>query len=261
MVGAAWAFRDFFSESESSGVCFVVVGAPHRRNGIGSRLFQLVERHVAALGLPRATVTFEENDAGVAFARALGFEEARAETASVLDPRDVRERPPGDVDLRPVSAVDPRLVYAVDIAATQDMPALEAPDDMPFEEWSEHVLDHPMFSAEGSFVVMADGVAAALSLLLVEPGTGRALNMFTGSLPGYRGRGYALATKLASIAWAAENGVTQIATTNDETNAPMLAINKRLGYRAGGRRVEYVREETGASPAPPAPGTSPTPAS
>ena len=29
------------------------------------------------------------------------------------------------------------------------------------------------------------------------------------------------------------NGITQLVTTNDETNAPMLAINRRLGYRAG----------------------------
>jgi hypothetical protein len=32
-----------------------------------------------------------------------------------------------------------------------------------------------------------------------------------------------------------------MATTNDETNAPMLAINRRLGYRPFGRRVEYLR--------------------
>jgi hypothetical protein len=32
-----------------------------------------------------------------------------------------------------------------------------------------------------------------------------------------------------------------MATTNDETNAPMLAINERLGYRPAGRRVEYER--------------------
>jgi len=31
-------------------------------------------------------------------------------------------------------------------------------------------------------------------------------------------------------------------TTNDETNAPMLAINRRLGYRVAGRRVEYRRD-------------------
>jgi hypothetical protein len=32
-------------------------------------------------------------------------------------------------------------------------------------------------------------------------------------------------------------------TTNDETNAAMLALNTKLGYRPFGRVVEYLREE------------------
>jgi RimJ/RimL family protein N-acetyltransferase len=66
--------------------------------------------------------------------------------------------------------------------------------------------------------------------------------MFTGTLREYRGRGLALAVKLATTRWAAEHGITQISTDNDETNAPMLAINRRLGYKPVGRRVEYLRE-------------------
>jgi hypothetical protein len=51
----------------------------------------------------------------------------------------------------------------------------------------------------------------------------------------------ALAVKLASIEWAARNGIVQLATRNDEENAPMLAINRKLGYRPGALRVEYLR--------------------
>jgi RimJ/RimL family protein N-acetyltransferase len=68
------------------------------------------------------------------------------------------------------------------------------------------------------------------------------MNMYTATRRDYRGRGLALAVKLATTHWAAAHGITQIATTNDETNAPMLAINARLGYRPGGRRVEYVHD-------------------
>jgi hypothetical protein len=32
-----------------------------------------------------------------------------------------------------------------------------------------------------------------------------------------------------------------MATNNDETNAAMLAVNRRLGYVPGGRRVEYLK--------------------
>ena len=77
---------------------------------------------------------------------------------------------------------------------------------------------------------------------------------------GSRGIGRGIAVKLASIAWARENGIREMVTDNDETNAPMLAINRSLGFRPSGRRVEFLREPTlregtGASQAPPAPAT------
>jgi len=159
----------------------------------------------------------------------------------VLDPRTVGQSPPAGVDLQRVADVDPRLVHAVDEAATRDMPSTEQNNAIPYEEWVGHVLEHPLFTAAGSVVAMVDGIAAALSLLTCDPETGRAANMFTGTLRDYRGRGLALAVKLGSIRWAAENGVTSIVTTNDETNAAMLAVNRRLGYRPSGRRVDYLR--------------------
>jgi len=36
-------------------------------------------------------------------------------------------------------------------------------------------------------------------------------------------------------------GATVAATENDETNAPMLAVNTALGYRPSSRRVEWER--------------------
>jgi RimJ/RimL family protein N-acetyltransferase len=126
---------------------------------------------------------------------------------------------------------------------------------MTYEEWAEHVLEHPLFSPEGSFVVFDDGEAAALSLLIVDHETGRATSMFTGTRRAFRGRGLALAAKLASIEWANANGVTSMHTYNDETNAAMLAVNRRLGYAPAGRQVEMLKEGMASSPAPPGPAT------
>ena len=83
------------------------------------------------------------------------------------------------------------------------------------------------------------------------------MSWMTGTRRAYRGRGLALAVKLASIEWAAANGITRMLTFNDATNAPMLAVNRRLGYEPIGRRVEWLKElaETASSPAPPAPAT------
>ena len=50
------------------------------------------------------------------------------------------------------------------------------------------------------------------------------------------------------------NKVVEMVTDNDERNAGMLAINRRLGFRPAGRRMEYLREGTVSSPAPRGPG-------
>lgn len=46
-----------------------------------------------------------------------------------------------------------------------------------------------------------------------------------------RGRGIARALKLDAIRWAAAAGADQLVASNDSDNAPMRAINDRLGYQ------------------------------
>jgi GNAT superfamily N-acetyltransferase len=249
IVGEGYALLTFFSERSETALVGVTVTASHRRQGLGARLYELASDHAGAIGGTSQLVKLYENDEGVAFARARGFSEVRAEAESAVDPRTVTGRPPAGVDLRTVADVDPRLVHAVDLEATLDMPSTAPVEDIPYDEWEQHVLQHPLFTAEGSFVAMVDGVAAAVSLILADRESGRATSMFTGTLSAYRGRGLARAVKLASIEWLVANGITQLVTTNDETNAPMLAINRRLGFRPAGRRVDYLRpaETTSAS--------------
>lgn len=238
VVGMAYVFLGYAS-SDGSAHCRVIVGGPHRRHGIGRALFDRVEAHAAAIGAERLLVDFEENDAGVAFAESFGFRRTRCEQTAVLDPRTVRLCPPDGVELRALRDVDPRFAYEIDMEAMLDMPSTEEFDRMTYEEWTGYVLEHPLLSLDGSFVALVDGDPAAVSLLTADPETGRASSMFTGTMRAHRGRGLGFAAKLASIDWAARNGIVQLATRNDETNAPMLAINRKLGYVPHGRRVEY----------------------
>jgi GNAT superfamily N-acetyltransferase len=241
-IGRADAFMNFLSKGSRSCFVGVTVRSDHRRRGVGAELHELCVGRAEELGAAGLITNFYENPAGVAFARALGWREVRAETESILDPRTVTEAAPTDVDLRPVTEVDPQLVWRVDVESSLDVPQTETVDDIPYEEWEDHVLRYPIFEPDGSFVAVVDGVVAAVSLLVADRDSGRATNMFTGTLREYRGRGLARAVKLATTHWAAANGITQITTTNDETNAAMLAVNRRLGYQPGGRRVEYLRE-------------------
>ncbi|MDX6595867.1 MAG: hypothetical protein QOI72_1249 [Solirubrobacterales bacterium] len=239
VIGRADCSLTLFAEDSGIGQILVAVRRDQHRRGVGSALYDVALEHARLLGVERLLANFHENGAGVAFAEARGFGLVRAETESELDPRTVAERPVGD--LRSIASIDPRLAYVVDMEATHDVPSTEPFEEMPYEEWEDHVLRHPLFTAEGSFVAFDDGDAAAVSLLIVDHDTGRAANMFTGTRTAYRGRGHALAVKLASIEWAARNGVTKMVTYNDATNAPMLAVNGRLGYVPGGRRVEYLK--------------------
>lgn len=56
-------------------------------------------------------------------------------------------------------------------------------------------------------------------------------NMITGVDRAHRGRGVALALKLLSIEYARRCGADYIRTHNDAENAPILAINRKLGYQ------------------------------
>jgi GNAT superfamily N-acetyltransferase len=236
IAGYVQVFRQTWGEHGYLGVS---VRGQYRRRGIGSALYDAAVGYADSLEAPMITSYFHENAEGVAFARARGFAEARAEQVAVVDPRTVTEAPTAEV--RSFVHADMRDAHRIDEAATRDLPQLEPVDAIPYDEWEQWVLEHPLFTREGSFIAYANGQAGAVSMLIADPASGRATNMFTGTLPELRGRGLALAAKLASNHWAAENGITQIATTNDETNAPMLAINRRLGYRAAGRRVEFSR--------------------
>lgn len=245
VIANAFAFRNFFG-SETTAIVGVTVREAERRRGIGARLWERVLEHVRALGSTTIMATFDENDGGVAFAAERGFHETRAETHSVLDPATVDDAPPADVLLVSLADADPRDAYEVDMAATRDMPMTEPMPDMTYDEWARHVIDHPLFTRDGSFVAYVEGRAAGVSLLLSD-GDGRATSMMTGTLEAYRGRGLARAVKLASIAWAREHGVHTLSTENDERNAPMLALNRRLGYVPAGRRVEYVCQRSAGS--------------
>jgi GNAT superfamily N-acetyltransferase len=241
VVGVVDAGLSFFAPSDTAYLGLRVL-AEFRRQGIGSALYAEAVEHARRLGSARATAMFVENDAGVAFARGRGWGEERAETLSTLDPRRVDDEPDPAITVVPARDLDPRELHRVDEEATRDMPAVETIESIPFDEWLDFVWDNPLFTRDGSFGAVVDGRVAAVSLVLANPETHRAANMFTGTSRAYRGRGLARAVKLASTRWARENGITTMVTTNDETNASMLAVNRRLGYEPTGRRVEYLVE-------------------
>jgi GNAT superfamily N-acetyltransferase len=75
-----------------------------------------------------------------------------------------------------------------------------------------------------------DRVAGYASLQLVPGRADVAWHDMTSVRRDWRGRGLATTLKVATIAWAIEHGLATLETGNDEANAPMRAVNARLGY-------------------------------
>ena len=220
----------------------VIVDSTHRRRGIGTALLERLVRHLDELEATTWTTMIFENDAGIAFAHGHGFRDERAAIASGVDPRTVELPLPEGVAVVPARELGPEVVFEIDSAGALDEPTPNPPAPMPFAEWRAEFWDEPSFTADGSFVAVAGGTAAAIALMFIAPEFGRATNAFTATLPQFRGRGFALAAKIAALRWAAANGITRVSTVNDDANVPMLAINARLGYEPLGRLLTMRRD-------------------
>lgn len=201
----------------------------HRLRGIGTALLTAATDHLRPLGVRRVR-TMATADS-LPFASRHGFTPSREVRYSALDltpPPALPEPPPG-VRLRPIAELDPHLLYAADVASAVDEPGDVPVDAVTFESWRYDVWDNLALDRTASTAVEVDGDVAAFSL--VKRDGDRMWSDYTCSVPAYRGRGLARLAKTAALHQAAATGVRIAYTSNDESNAPMLAINARLGYR------------------------------
>jgi RimJ/RimL family protein N-acetyltransferase len=245
VVGRAEAGVNWWGGEDASAFAGVLVREAWQGRGLGTRLAELAEGHAASLGRPRILANFLEADDAVRFARARGYEQLRAETLSAVDPRGVDvsalDRTSSEIAVVAAPEVPAEALWRIDVEASVDVPLSDPMGEMPFDEWLTF-WDSPRTAKEGSFAVLDEGRVVAATLISADFESGRAVNNFTGTLRSHRGRGLATLAKLASINWAARNGIVSITTTNDERNAGMLAINRKLGYEPVGRVVEYGRD-------------------
>jgi len=229
-----------YEESGGSGQLNVSVVPEWRRRGIGTALLERALAHLAD-----ATRVFAfAGEAGRSFAASHGFELTQTMRVSAVDPRtvDTDELETTAVELRPLVEVGPEETFAVDSVAVMDVPADESPDQVEYEQWLERHWRNPDFDLAASHAARVDGRAVAITYTAADYPGARAANAFTGVLPEYRDRGLARLVKLAAIRRLAERGVTLLVTDNDERNAPMRAVNARLGFHVHSTHYVYVRE-------------------
>lgn len=235
LVAYAFASLDWLATDPGRSSCGIRVHPERRGQGLGSALWDAVDGHLAAIGARKTTAFTLDDPPSIAFAERRGFRKTSTDSLSATDPRTLPPppEPPNGVQLRPAAAWfgDPKPIYELDVAGGVDEPGDNDLSGMTFELWLDDMWNDPDLDTDLSTVAVVDGQPVSFSMLMIDPGAGRAASGFATTLPDYRGRGLAGLCKHHTLAKAAEQGITHAITANDETNAPMLAINRRLGYR------------------------------
>ncbi|HXV95888.1 MAG TPA: GNAT family N-acetyltransferase [Gaiellaceae bacterium] len=251
---AGWARARLRWATSAEGVSelWAFVSPGRRGEGLGAALFSAAHAHLRAAGA-RVVESWAVGEAGGRFLRARGFEAVRTHPILVLDVAsadvsDLEEAAAAAAaqgyELVPLAAVaDPESLHVLDAETTADVPGTFAEDDARLEDWLPETLGHPQLTRDGSFVVVAGGKPVAHALLHVHTEARLAANEMTGAHRDHRRRGLARLAKLATIAWAREQGYMTILTACDEDNAGMLSLNASLGYRRVATETEYLLEE------------------
>ncbi|SCL63484.1 N-acetylglutamate synthase, GNAT family [Micromonospora citrea] len=241
VVGWVAAYRnDQTSEPDVGEVSPLHVHPEHRGRGGGTALLTAALGRLRVIGARRVrTWALPES---LPFARRHGFTPSRELRYSALDlrPAPPMPEPPPGVRLLPLTDVDPRRVYLAETAAAADEPGDVSSDATSYARWCSETWENPGLDRAASTAAVTGGEVVALSLV-VRDGD-RMWSDYTATVPAHRGRGLARLAKTAALHRAAANGVRVAYTSNDEANAPMLAINVGLGYRPVGSSWSCLRE-------------------
>lgn len=212
-----------------------------RRYGIGGELLAAAGGHALAHGKTQLHVPVSEHRVeAVAFLAHRGFTEYERSKSLRLALEGVRPPP---VQL-PVGVAFTTLrerpdlvrgVHEVAVATFAHVPGGDRPmDPGDLAEFRARDVDRPDIPADAFVIALATATGDAIgyaSLSFVPGSSTVAWHDMTAVRPEWRGRGLARALKLTTIRWAIDHGLTTLISGNDEGNAPMRAINARLGYQ------------------------------
>ncbi|HLO01581.1 MAG TPA: GNAT family N-acetyltransferase [Symbiobacteriaceae bacterium] len=221
-----------------------LVDPNYRRQGLGAQLLAVLEEHALAQGAITFSSTVRDAEPeSVAWAEKWGYAQYRHTFQSTLDL--------ATFDPAPFAAVIPavetsgitfttlaersddsflRAVAALMTKTHLDIPGNES-SEQSYEAWESWYIKHKDARMDGIIVALDGDRVAGVTALRQEGAEGNWYTNYTGVHRDYRGRQIALALKLKSIALAQAAGAKTMRTNNDSKNVPMLAVNRKLGYK------------------------------
>jgi GNAT superfamily N-acetyltransferase len=210
----------------------IVVGRDWRRRGVGGEL--AASLLAAAEGRSRVlrVVVLDDDSGSRSFAERLGFRVVEHSVGCALDLDTVAPRraelPGMTVWSPPAQPADDdwRRLHAAFVVCCADTPDLEGV--LPPVDFLEALVTLPA----AAMVVHLDGEVAGFTVAFPEAEDAHTWRIgLTGVAPHLRRRGIGRAVKLSLEEVARAHGARRIATNNLSDNAPILALNRSLGYR------------------------------
>lgn len=236
----------------------LVVDPSTRQHGIGTQLLRQIEHIALGFGCGRMITEVPDDDpAAHAFSTKNGFQIHSHIFGSQLDVTAF-DTHKFDGIIEQVQAQGIRFttlaeegdteearrkLYALNRMAVLD----EAGDEALFkayptyDNWCRIVLGSRSYRPASQFIAAIGEEYIGLAGIYNEPETPHTLfNGYTGVIAEYRGQHIALALKLLTVRYAQQHGGHTIQTETATRNAPMVAINKKLGYiKTKGRYMIY----------------------
>ena len=225
---------------------WLTVDAAHRRRGYGAQFYDVLARAARDLGATEFSSECRDDDpAGLAFATQRGFEIRRHFFESELDLAAL-DLPLAWPIVEQVKALGIRFtslagegqtdealrkLYELNNQTSLDNPSDDGTYDRSFQLFKKQVVEAGWFRAAGQILAVDGERFVGLAAIGISDDGVSAFNAFTGVDAGYRGRKIAQALKVLGAQFAIKEGAQRLKTSNDSENAPMLAVNDRLGSR------------------------------
>jgi GNAT superfamily N-acetyltransferase len=236
----------------------VGVAIPYRREGLGARLADELERFAKDNQVRWLEVEVRESNLAGAqpFLNKRGFVELERYRTSVqrpvsvdlsdLDRRRSQLRRDG-IETTAFTKIDSSRareeLYRATMPIWRDMPHEPHVDweDPPIATFLKSIFEGPSVLLDSYFVALDGDHIVGLSYLIRRP-DGDAEVGDTGVLGSHRRRGIARTLKMLVTQYAAEHGIKRVHTDNRADNTGMLAINGELGFVPG--QVIIIFEKT-----------------